>query len=51
VPPTFEYCLDEKAVQKLEKAINEGKLKVQFIRSVDMDSEELSKLKKKYKGD
>lgn len=51
VPPTFEYRLDEKAVLKLEKAINEGKLKVQFIRSVDMEQEELAKLKKKYKGD
>ena len=43
--------MDEKDVQRLEKAINEGRLKLQFIRSVDVDAEELSKLKKKYKGD
>lgn len=49
--PTFEFTLDESTIPLLEKAINEGGVNAQFIREVEVDAEELSKLKKKYKGD
>jgi hypothetical protein len=43
--------LNEKTIPLLEKAINEGGVNAQFIREVEVDEEELSKLKKKYKGE
>ena len=49
--PTFEFTLNEKTIPLLEKAINEGGTYATFTRFVNVDEEELSKLKKKFKGD
>lgn len=47
---SFRYDLDRKDLDLLDKSLDDGGLYVIFERYVDVDEEELQKLKKKYKG-